>query len=580
MGSPSPRMALLRLLLLFSLSDSGLSSPAATKPLSSAPRSLLPRHRWRPFIHSSTRAGRSTELSSYGAGRGIRRGLAPRRARYALTPESVDKLADEIDEIMASYDFTAGVRSLGNTAAQNWLDDLEKLGKKASVSAPMLKDLRKEGAEDLHQLELPYKKIEAYRFLNLRRFYGKKFGAATGEVSARVLQDTLQEETQDFRQVFVDGVYNSELSVEKDELPEGAYVGSIKDLPEDFHDEVKKELGIVAEDKYGSKFFAALNKANLQDVSVIALKEGVSLPKPLQLTFYSSKAKMKRKASASFPRIVILAGKESKGSIYVNHVGDSGTDAFSCPVTTVKVGDDADFSLHYQQQHSEYTVHAEAMNVTVMDRGKFTWKGFLNGGSVGRLNLAIDLKGADAEVEVLGASLATEGKQLDIHTFIRHLGERGVSKQEHRSIVGAKAEGIFRGQIYITKEAYDCDADQQSRALLLSSTGEVNAMPTLVVEPDRVEGAAHGSTVSDLQGEEMFYMLCRGLDEETAKTMLTKGFIRHIIQEFPFENMKTRLMDQIADIAHSATVQWRFTDLDGTSNFDKVMGRDEEMSMF
>jgi len=513
--------------------------------------------------------------------RNLRRYTLQPRARFRLTEDSVDKMAAEVDALIATYDLRQPKKTRGSSAAKNWMEGINGL---RDISQPValtdeMTQIRNDGKQILEEMNLPHKKAEPYRFLNLRRLYNHKFEQASGDVDLKVLEAGFQEETDGYRQVFVDGVFSDEYSSFSNDLPDGAYVGGLQNLPDRFRDDVIEQLGIVHEDLYGSKFFSALNKANIRDVAVIAIPEGVKLTEPLQITFYSSPSKEKEKhSSANFPRIVVLSGKDSKATVYINHMGGRNAQYQSNPVTTVKLQDGSEFNMFSQIQHSKNAVHVEAVNATILNDAKFVWRGLLNGGTLSRVNLAVDLTGDDAECDLVGASLANDGAQMDIHTMMRHTGKRGVSKQEHRSMIGDRAHAIFRGQVLIKKPAIGCEADQQSRALLLSDTGTVDQMPTLVVEPDDVEGAAHGSTVSDLQGEELFYMMCRGISEETAKIMLTKGFIRHIIQEFPFENMKARLMDQITEVAHSASVQWRYTDIEGDEFFDGFMARDEEMA--
>mmetsp|Transcript_22330 Transcript_22330/g.44835 ORF Transcript_22330/g.44835 Transcript_22330/m.44835 type:complete len:115 (+) Transcript_22330:1666-2010(+) len=111
----------------------------------------------------------------------------------------------------------------------------------------------------------------------------------------------------------------------------------------------------------------------------------------------------------------------------------------------------------------------------------------------------------------------------------------------------------------------------------MSMFDQVTAMPTLCVQPDQVEGAAHGSTVTDLQGEELFYLMCRGIAPEEAKSMLTKGFIRQILGMMPYLDLRANVVERIASIADKATFQWRFTDVEEV-NENVVMERDQEMA--
>ncbi|GAB5371599.1 hypothetical protein AAMO2058_001594100 [Amorphochlora amoebiformis] len=379
--------------------------------------------------------------------------------------------------------------------------------------------------------------------------------------------------------VFVDGVLSEKLSRTSDELPEGVYVGGMENIPDEIKDQVLKEASKVPADMYGSEYWAALNKYMMRDIAVIYVPEDTVVKDPIQISFYTTPSDDPTLASASFPRLVIISGKNSDAQALVYHTGAHNAIYHSSPSTTVNLAEGSTFNMYYHQEQSEEAIHTEVINATLADKSTFIWTGLAEGGTVGRLNMDVDVIGDDANVELWGASLAPKGAEQDLHTAVLHYGNSGHSVQEQRTIVGKKGHGVFRGQMKILSESFYTEVDQQSKALLLSPDGEVDAMPTLVVSPDKVEGAAHGSTVSDLGGEEMFYMMCRGVSESDAKAMLTKGFIRHIVGRFPFSFLRARNIEKILRMAERASVQWRFTEIDKTEGLD-TMERDEEMAQF
>ena len=56
-----------------------------------------------------------------------------------------------------------------------------------------------------------------------------------------------------------------------------------------------------------------------------------------------------------------------------------------------------------------------------------------------------------------------------------------------------KATAIFKGKIYVQKDAQKTDSKQTSKALLLSDTAFMNSQPALEIYADDVK-CTHGST--------------------------------------------------------------------------------------
>mgnify|MGYP005707516999 CR=1 FL=1 len=91
----------------------------------------------------------------------------------------------------------------------------------------------------------------------------------------------------------------------------------------------------------------------------------------------------------------------------------------------------------------------------------------------------------------------------------------------------------------MNKEAQQTDAGQLSRNLLLEKKATVNVKPNLQIVADDV-ACTHGCTVSDLEEEEMFYLLSRGLDAATARAALVRGFGLEVVRRIPHEGLRKR----------------------------------------
>jgi Fe-S cluster assembly protein SufD len=57
----------------------------------------------------------------------------------------------------------------------------------------------------------------------------------------------------------------------------------------------------------------------------------------------------------------------------------------------------------------------------------------------------------------------------------------------------------------------------------------------------------HGSTIGNIQEEEIFYLLTRGIERITAEQLMVEGFFDPIMQRIPFEGVRTRFQQAIKD---------------------------------
>ena len=104
--------------------------------------------------------------------------------------------------------------------------------------------------------------------------------------------------------------------------------------------------------------------------------------------------------------------------------------------------------------------------------------------------------------------------------------------QEYRGIATARGRGAFNGRVAVEAAARGSNASQTSRNLLLSPLAEINARPQLEIHVDDVQ-CRHGATTGTLDDTHLFYLRSRGLDEATARALLTFAFCRDVIGRVP-----------------------------------------------
>ena len=91
-----------------------------------------------------------------------------------------------------------------------------------------------------------------------------------------------------------------------------------------------------------------------------------------------------------------------------------------------------------------------------------------------------------------------------------------------------------------------CIRDRSSAALLLSPLAEIDSKPELEIYADEVV-ASHGATVGQLDDNQLFYLRSRGLDRESARTLLTTAFCRSVVEHLQDQTLRERLEARLED---------------------------------
>jgi Fe-S cluster assembly protein SufD len=119
------------------------------------------------------------------------------------------------------------------------------------------------------------------------------------------------------------------------------------------------------------------------------------------------------------------------------------------------------------------------------------------------------------------------------------------SEELYKGIYDGSSTGVFNGKIYVRPQAQKTTAYQSNHTLLLSSKAQVQAKPQLEIWADDVK-CSHGATMGQVDQEAIFYFRSRGIDEATAKALLTYAFVSEVAEKISLEGLRELVMRRIA----------------------------------
>lgn len=154
------------------------------------------------------------------------------------------------------------------------------------------------------------------------------------------------------------------------------------------------------------------------------------------------------------------------------------------------------------------------------------------GAAFHRLKSGTLLDGEGANCETLCGFKGTGNQHIDFTVNSHHVVPHTRNNVLAKGTVTDKATSVFRGLIRIEKEAQQTDSYLADHTLLLSDSALANSIPSLQIEANDVK-ASHGATVGQIDQEQLFYLMSRGLSHEEAEHLIVSGFFEPIINKIP-----------------------------------------------
>ena len=404
----------------------------------------------------------------------------------------------------------------------------ERYAAKAGVlpGAGWVQELREKNQAQVRSSGLPNALTEAWKYTSLKPVAETPYvPAATADgIEVSSLPHTALEVHGAANLVFVNGVFAPELS---DDLPAG--VSLLHDVLDRDPDSLKPWIGRLAD--AASSAAVALNAGYLAH-GVFLHATAASHPQtPVHITHVGASGD---EPVAFHPRTVIVLDPGVELSVTESFLGLPGQTYLHNNVCEISVGAGAKLSHVVYQNEDDDAQHLGTTAIRIEAGGTYNGFGLSLGGALVRREYHMDLVAPGAHAELNGV-YALQGQQHhDFTTVTNHAAPETTSNQLFKGVLADTAQGVYQGRIHVAREAQQTDGQLLHKALMLNRGPEVNVKPELEIYADDV-ACAHGAATGEIDKDQLFYLLSRGIDPVRARELLIEGFIEDVMTTVPQE---------------------------------------------
>jgi Fe-S cluster assembly protein SufD len=375
---------------------------------------------------------------------------------------------------------------------------------------------RPELLERYRALPLPTTKEESWRFTDLRGFDPDSF-AADGAGEVATAPGLLELEAAGVVRV-------SEGGLEVERAPEGIRFERLVDHP---------RLGEIvgADDK-----FTAHNAALWEHGLLVHVPKGVVLEQPLYVRIVNDVA-----GGSLFWRLLVVAEPESRFTVIEEYTSTS-PELSGYLNGAVEIFVEAGAKVEYVsvQNLSRETWHFGTHHARVERDAELDWVTGGFGSKKGKIRIQNDLAGPGATSRVTGAYFADGVQHLDYDTFQEHIAPNTTSDFAFKGALRDESRAVWRGMIRVERDAQKTNAYQENRNLLLSKTAHADSIPGLEILANDVR-CTHGATLGQVDREQLFYLMARGLPRNEAERLIVRGFFQDVLDRIELEPVREAL---------------------------------------
>jgi Fe-S cluster assembly protein SufD len=402
--------------------------------------------------------------------------------------------------------------------------------------------LRETALDRFKELGFPSVKEEEWKYTNVAPLTRMEFQRYQGssKITTVEVEQLGYVEAKNSQLVFVNGVLRKELSSLGD-IPEGVVAMDLGDAinSESYQELIREHLARGVD--YNTNGFIALNTAMLEGGAFVLIPKNMEISQPLSLLFVSD---AKEGNVVSFPRVLVIAGENSKATLIESYVNAGHGVSFTDAVVEITLQDGSRLEHYKVQRESQESFHIAATNASLGANVSYDSTAINFGAELSRHDIAVKMPHQGAECWVDGLYVVGSGQHTDTHSVIDHQQPHCTSHQLYKGILDGKSRAVFNGKIFVRHGAQKTDAMQTNKNLLLSKEARVDTKPQLEILADDVK-CAHGAAVGQIDEDELFYLQTRGIHTELARNLLTYGFVEEVIGKIKIESIRSQLDEAV-----------------------------------
>jgi Fe-S cluster assembly protein SufD len=406
----------------------------------------------------------------------------------------------------------------------------------AAPAPAWLEAVRRAAFERFAALGFPTTKNEDWHFTSVSPIADQEFvllTARSGDVSRDELAAFQFGATGWHTMVFVNGRFAPELS-KLGALPAGV---SLRDLGSSWDDpsDALESIGRIS--RYESHSFTALNTAFMCDGALLEIARDTEVAQPIHLIYVTDATAAK---GMMHPRNLIHVGRNSRATVIESYVSTSDAMYFTNAVSEVSLGDGATLRHYKIQREGARALHVGTIEAHQARDSHYVSFALSTGASLSRTNIYTTLDGEGAGATLNGLYMLDGEQHCDQQTQIIHAQPNCFSRELYKGVLDGRSHGVFNGKVYVHPIAQKTDGKQTNKTLLLSPTAQIDTKPQLEIFADDVK-CTHGATIGQIDQASLFYLKSRGIDNTTARRLLTYAFAADVLETLEIDDIRTDL---------------------------------------
>jgi Fe-S cluster assembly protein SufB/Fe-S cluster assembly protein SufD len=279
--------------------------------------------------------------------------------------------------------------------------------------------------------------------------------------------------------------------------------------------------------------YAALSDALFNSGVFVYVPNGVRVEGPLR------KMLLVHQPKGAIIEQTIIYSEEDSGITFLEELYSKGSSNpyLLCSALEVTANNAAHADVSTIQLLDNDAVYVSNKRLLAANDSKVTASGIFLGSSITRSRMNAALNGRGSSAEGFEIFFCDNHQRFDFESNLLHNAPNTTGSMQARGVLKDESQSIFKGMIKIVNAAKNSNSYLAHHAMLLDKRARSDGIPSLEIDTNEVK-ATHSASVAQIDEEQLFYLMARGLEENEARKMIVVGFFEPVVDKIPIESTR------------------------------------------
>ena len=243
----------------------------------------------------------------------------------------------------------------------------------------------------------------------------------------------------------------------------------------------------------------------------------------------------------------IVAEKNSKLKVILDYTSSSDKDKFRNSVIKVLAKENSEVEVFVIARDDDKSLVLESIGIYTEDNAKVSLHQYELGAAKLYSNYKCELIGEKSESIVDSIYFGQKDEYLNMNYDMIHRGKKTQSDILVNGALKDRSNKNFKSNLQFIEGARGALGSEEEYSILLDDTVHSVSVPLMLAHEDDVVGN-HASSAGKLDGDQIFYLMSRGISYEEAEALIVESKFSGAIDALDDEKLKEEVWDSVRKI--------------------------------